>query len=94
MPKSSWSPYFKGECISPLPLIKSLDKTYYLLNTCSFSDSYPDILGKEVMIKGAIEDREVNVPLKKELNPPTKKVFFTFINVKEIKLTKQSPTLK
>lgn len=86
MPLSSWSPYFEEECISPLPLIKASGKTYYLLNTCSLLSAYEDILGKEVIIKGIIEERKINVPLRKELNPPTKEEIFTFIDVKQIEL--------
>jgi len=86
-PLSSWSPSFDEECISSSPILETLDKDYYLDGLCSpFGFPYDDYYGKKVVVSGNIEERILDVPLRKELNPPTEKQTFTVINVKDIKL--------
>jgi hypothetical protein len=81
----SWSPNLDPNECHALN-IKSSDKTYYLVDTCSFSDSISSMVGQIVIIKGTIEKKEMDVPIKKMLNPPTKKETFLFLHLKEIKL--------
>lgn len=88
MPYTSWSPAFDRECVYPSPIIQYLDKTYYLDGVCPFQASYGGLTGKEVIIEGTIEERVMDVPLRKEPNPPTKKETFYVINVRNITLVK------
>jgi hypothetical protein len=83
---SSWSPSFDKECISPSPVIRYQDKIYYLDGICSFQALFGYLIGKEVVIEGVVEERELDVPLVKTANPPTRKETFQVINIRDLKL--------
>lgn len=85
---SSWTPHF-NRCTSEDWSIRYNDKTYYLANVCSFGlSAFRKMSKKEVIVKGRLEEREVDVPLRKAPNPPTEKKIYTVINVQKIKVIK------
>ncbi len=65
------------------------NNTFYLKNICSYiktSESGIGLYGKNVEIKGKLIKEELDVPLKKEQNPPTEKKFFDVIIVSDLKI--------
>lgn len=84
---SVFPPQVVEDCRPVAYAINYRDIRYYLVDMCPFLESYgEDILVKEVIVSGLIEERQWDAPTRKEINAPTIIETYYLLHVESIQI--------